>query len=317
MIDLIIFKQAVIQLRDGVTISDARLPDNPLIFVNNAFEQMTGYSNEEALNRNCRYLQGEQTNQRDISVLRNAIRNKNSCLVTLRNYRKDGSMFWNELSLSPVFGADGEVTHFIGIQKDVTARVELELRIKQEYKSLNEKKASLENLVIYDSLTGIYNRRYFEAQFEEYWQAAIERKGSLTVMMVDVDYFKLYNDAYGHLAGDEVLKIVASTLEDSMKRATDFVARYGGEEFVIIANDLTVQQAIDFANSICAKLRALNIEHKASPNNFVTISCGVAQIVTILKNTSPISLLSQADKALYQAKADGRNQAVLIQNSMN
>lgn len=312
MIDSAIFKQAVMDSRDGVTISDARLPDNPLIFVNNAFEKMTGYSSEEALNRNCRYLQGERRNQRDIDMLRDAIKNKHNCLVTLRNFRKDGSMFWNELSVSPVFGPDGEVTHFIGIQKDVTARVELELRLRQEHKSLEEKKARLENLVIHDSLTGIYNRRYFETQFKEFWQTAIDSQGSLTVMMIDVDYFKRYNDTYGHLAGDDVLKIVASALAALMQRVTDFVARYGGEEFVILAIDLTRQQAINFAETICAKLRALNIEHKASPSNFLTISCGIAQIDSIAKNTSPKLLLNQADTALYKAKANGRNQAVII-----
>jgi diguanylate cyclase (GGDEF)-like protein/PAS domain S-box-containing protein len=313
MIDAKILMQAVLDSRDGVTISDANLPDNPLIFVNHAFEKMTGYSREEAINRNCRYLQGAQKNQRNIEVVRDAIKNAEYCLVTLKNYRKDGSMFWNELSISPVFDLDGKVTHFIGIQKDVTARVELETRLTKERKSLQESKAKLENLVIHDSLTGIYNRRHFETQFKESWQHLVETQGSLTLMMVDVDYFKRYNDTYGHVAGDDVLKKVASALTASMKRVTDFTARYGGEEFIIVATDITRQQAINYGKTICANLRSLNIPHETSSYGFLTVSCGVAHI-NPLSTSSPGLLLQQADTALYNAKANGRNQAVIFKN---
>lgn len=311
MIDATILMQAVLDSRDGVTISDATLPDNPLIFVNHAFEKMTGYSSEEAVNRNCRYLQGPRKNQRNIDLIRNAIKNAEYCLVTLRNYRKDGSMFWNELSISPVLDSNGKVTHFIGIQKDVTARVELDGRLRKERKSLQERKAKLEDLIIHDSLTGIYNRRHFETQFKESWQHLVETQGSLTVMMVDVDYFKRYNDTYGHGAGDNALKRVASILTASMKRITDFTARYGGEEFIILATDLTQQQAINYAKTICTNLRNLNIPHETSSHGYLTISCGVAHISPI-STSNPDLLLQQADVALYNAKANGRNQAVML-----
>ena len=115
MFDPSLFMQAVMHSRDGVTFSDATLPDNPLIFVNKAFEEMTGYSSEEALNRNCRYLQGKYRNQRSIKIIREAIEKAESCLVTLRNYRKDGSVFWNEISISPIFDKNGKLTNFISI----------------------------------------------------------------------------------------------------------------------------------------------------------------------------------------------------------
>ncbi len=297
--------------RDGVTVSDATQPDNPLIFVNKAYEVMTGYSNEEAVNRNCRYLQGSHNTQRNISVIRNAINNAKDCLVTIRNYRKDGSMFWNELSISPVFDTMGKVTHFIGIQKDVTARIELEHRLGKERKALQESKAKLENLVIHDSLTGIYNRRYFETHFKESWQHLMEVDGSLTLMMIDVDYFKRYNDTYGHLAGDEALQKVASKLSTSMKRVTDFTARYGGEEFIVLAHNLTNHQAISYAHTICANVRNMCIKHANSTHGFLTISCGVSHI-DLLSKTSPNLLLQQADTALYKAKANGRNQAMMF-----
>lgn len=314
MIDAAILKQAVLDSRDGITISDPNLPDNPLIFVNYAFEKMTGYSNEEALNQNCRYLQGNQKHQRHIDVIRNAIKNAEYCLVTLKNFRKDGTMFWNELSISPIFDKNGKLANFIGIQKDVTSRVELDQRLSKERKFLKENKAKLEELVIHDSLTGIYNRRHFETQLKESWQYLIDTQGSLTLMMVDVDYFKRYNDTYGHIAGDDVLKKVASTLSASMRRDTDFTARYGGEEFIVLATEMTQQQAFHYGQTLCVNLRKLNIPHETSTEGFLTISCGIAHIKPI-SSSNPSLLLQQADTALYTAKANGRNQAVMFEMS--
>lgn len=308
-----IFMQAVMQSNDGITISDVSQPDNPLVFVNKAFEEMTGYTSEEAINRNCRYLQGNQKNQRNVEVIREAIKNAKSCVVTLKNYRKDGSLFWNELSTSPVFDTQGKLTNFIGIQKDITARVERDQILLRERKSLHEAKAKLENLVIIDSLTGIYNRRHFETQLNESWQFLANTQHNLILMMIDIDYFKRYNDTYGHLAGDEALKEVALALNASMRRDTDFTARYGGEEFVVLAVDMTVQQAIDMGQTLCANIRNLNIPHQGSPHEYVTISLGIANFKPI-SSSNPSLLLQNADEALYQSKANGRNRATIYNN---
>lgn len=312
MFDPSLFMQAVMHSRDGVTFSDATLPDNPLIFVNKAFEEMTGYSSEEALNRNCRYLQGKYRNQRSIKIFREAIEKAESCLVTLRNYRKDGSVFWNEISISPIFDINGKLTNFISIQKDISARVERDQYLSKERKGLQESKAKLIDLVILDSLTGIYNRRHFETQLIETWQLLEHTQGNLTIMMVDIDYFKLYNDTYGHAAGDMALKEVALALTDSMKRETDFTARYGGEEFVVLATDMTVQQAIDYGNTLCETVKNLNIPHIGSPHKAVTVSCGIAH-VNMVTRSNPRLILLHADEALYKAKENGRNLAVIYE----
>ena len=132
MIDLDILKQAVFESRDGITISDALTVGNPLIFVNPAFERLTGYNAEEALHRNCRYLQNDDRDQLEIAVIRQAVTKGEPCLATIRNYRKDGSLFWNELSISPIYNEHGTVTNFIGIQKDVTSRVLLDQQLRQK-----------------------------------------------------------------------------------------------------------------------------------------------------------------------------------------
>ena len=123
MIDIKLLQAAVMDSKDGITISDYNQPDNPLIFINPAFERMTGYLAEDVIGKNCRYLQAGDSDQEGVLVIREAIKNGQACNVKLRNYRKDGSMFWNELSMSPIFGRGGEITHFLGIQKDITIEI--------------------------------------------------------------------------------------------------------------------------------------------------------------------------------------------------
>ena len=118
----------------GISVANARVADMPLVYVNPAFEVMTGYSLEEVQGRNCRFLQGEDHDQPGLTLLRKAIREQGEVVAVLKNYRKDGSAFWNELSLSPIRNREGELTHFVGIQTDVTARVEFEAALRESEK---------------------------------------------------------------------------------------------------------------------------------------------------------------------------------------
>ena len=118
----------------GISVADASLPDLPLVYVNPAFEVMTGFALEEVQGKNCRFLQGAETNQAEVAQLRDAIREQRKVVVVLKNYRKDGKAFWNELSLSPVRNREGELTHFVGIQNDVTARMEFEAALRESEK---------------------------------------------------------------------------------------------------------------------------------------------------------------------------------------
>ncbi len=123
--------QALQSAVNGISISDAQKPDNPLIYVNPAFERMTGYTAEETIGKNCRFLQGPDTDSAALDAIRAAIREGSSCLVTLLNYRKDGTPFWNEFSISPVYDEQGTLTNFVGIQQDVTARVQAEIALHE------------------------------------------------------------------------------------------------------------------------------------------------------------------------------------------
>jgi len=140
---------AIDKTSEGLAISDARQPDNPLVFVNNGFTQITGYRAEDILGKNCRFLQGPQTNEEATAVIRQSLREGKHCVVELKNHKKDGTAFWNRLSLNPIRDEKGEITHFVGVQSDIT-----------ESKKLEEMLSSLVNafLVYFGSQDNSYER---------------------------------------------------------------------------------------------------------------------------------------------------------------
>src|SRR5690349_19841233 len=139
-LDLHLFHQAILASTDGLVIADASTADLPLIYVNPAFEKLTGYAAAEVLGHNCRFLQGGETDQLGLALIRAALENREGCVVTVRNYRKDGTPFWNELSLNPILNADGDVTHFLGKLTDVSARVAAEQKLLSRHKLLLSRK---------------------------------------------------------------------------------------------------------------------------------------------------------------------------------
>lgn len=309
VLDLELLKQAVMDSRDGITIADARAPDMPLIFVNPAFERMSGYSAADVLGRNCRFLRADDMPTRQRARLREALSRGEGFLEVLPNRKRNGDMFWNELSLSPIHDADGEVTHFIGFQKDVTDRVSLDRQLKERNEDLEATRASLEELVTLDALTHVYNRRHFDTRIDTLWKISARSSEPIALFFIDIDDFKAYNDRFGHLIGDQALISVARTLADSFKRGSDFLARYGGEEFVVVACGMTQQEAANFAQELCALIRALDIENPDAKGHRLTISVGYAVLVPG-PDTRPAEGLALADQALFQAKRDGRDRAV-------
>lgn len=142
-LDLTLLKKAVDASNDGIVIAEQEGEDNILIYANRAFERLTGYSVDEILYQDCRFLQAGDRNQDGLSDIRQALQQDGSCRVVLRNYRKDGSLFWNELSITPVFNDDDQLTYYIGVQKDVTAQIEAEQRAKDTEAELLKLKAQL------------------------------------------------------------------------------------------------------------------------------------------------------------------------------
>jgi len=162
-----------------------------------------------------------------------------------------------------------------------------------------------------DSLTGLANRRHFENCFELEWRRAIRNQDSIALIIIDIDYFKKYNDLYGHQAGDDCLRTVCSSLQTYAQRSGELVVRYGGEEFVVLLPRMTLAGAQHIAENMCQSVRELNISHEDSNEKNVTISLGVTAMIPNI-NDDDESLLRDADRALYQAKANGRNCVVSI-----
>jgi diguanylate cyclase (GGDEF)-like protein len=186
----------------------------------------------------------------------------------------------------------------------------LEIRVTErtdELKRLNQRLAALSET---DSLTGLANRRRFDDVLTTEWRRAQRLGQPLAVGLLDVDWFKAYNDHYGHLAGDDCLKRIATVLGDTVSRTSDLAARYGGEEFAFIAPGIDGEQALKLANRVCEALAASGLPHAGSSFGHVTASVGVACIASSDVST-PQELVQAADEALYRAKAAGRNQAVM------
>ncbi|MBV8566226.1 MAG: diguanylate cyclase [Methylobacteriaceae bacterium] len=191
------------------------------------------------------------------------------------------------------------------LQRDAAYRA-----LRESQQRLMETNRELQRLTNVDGLTGLSNRRYFKEYIEAEWKRALRGQTALSLLMIDVDYFKQYNDTYGHVAGDEVLKQVARTVGDSFKRSTDLAARYGGEEFVVILPETPPADTEYLARKLCMAVQDLHLPHAASNvAGHVTISVGGATTVPD-RGQSFFLLVDAADKALYEAKRAGRNCAV-------
>ncbi len=183
----------------------------------------------------------------------------------------------------------------------------LEAKVNERTAALEEANRRLSELTVTDALTGLANRRRFDTVFADEWSRGYRSRQPLAIVMLDIDYFKLYNDHYGHQAGDECLRAVAQVLQTSARRAGDLVARYGGEEFVVVAADADVSTARELAETMRRSVERLAMPHEVSDAaRVVTVSLGIAVVVPS-EHTQAARLLHLADDALYRAKKDGRN----------
>ena len=186
------------------------------------------------------------------------------------------------------------------------------LRLKN-YLEMKIKNDLLEKISMYDALTNIRNRRFFDETFETTFLEAKRDKLSLAIMMIDIDFFKPYNDNYGHGQGDIALKKVAKALEKTIKRPSDFVARYGGEEFVILLKDINKDGVEAVANNLLNAIREVKITHEFSKiENYVTISIG-ASFYNSSSDITKLELLLKADETLYSVKNSGRNNFAILE----
>lgn len=278
--------------REGVILVDALHPDYPIRYANESFARLTGYSCAELTGKNYRLLHGTDTKQPEIAVTISAISKGESCIVALRNYRRDGSMFRGEFSVVPLRNAQGMPTQFIAILRDLTGR---------EQPGYPEEVQAAKEI-----LAGIGSRDQFDRRFADLLNVSQHIRSGISVLMIDLDHFKLFNERYGEAAGNECLHMVASCIAKSFIRASDCVARYGGEEFSVVSFFPDIDALRLYAQRMCERVRALNIPHSDSPHGVVTISVGGVYRVPS-RDTTEDMLIQLANQELLAAKHGGRD----------
>ena len=274
---------------NAIVITNHLLDDQPIEYVNPAFERISGYSPAEALGRNCRFLQGTDRGQAEVALLRRATEAGREAHVVLRNYRKDGGVFWAQLSISPLRDAAGQVTHYVGVLSDIT-----------EARNYREQ---LEHQANHDMLTSLPNRSLLRDRLDLAVAHAHRQGKLLAVAFIDLDNFKVINDSLGHSAGDQLLKVTAERLRACL-REDDTVARHGGDEFVLLLNDQVSREAV-------GRTISRVIERLAQPliveGHEITNTCSVGVTLYPDDGTDAGTLLRNADAAMYRAKAQGKN----------
>ena len=271
----------------AVVVVDVRAPDSPLLYVNPAFEAITGYSSAEVVGRNCRLLQGPDTDPAALRALARALARGEEHTAVLRNRRRDGTGWWNELHLSPVVDERGELTHYLGYQNDVTARVEAE--------------ALLARQATEDSLTGLANRTHLLDHLAGALAHAEEGDRCVGVLFVDLDGFKAVNDRHGHAAGDRVLVQVAGRLRAAL-RASDLVSRTGGDEFVAVLADLDPLDAHRVVERLAVDVASCLRRPFVVGDTTAALSGSVGTALAPRDAGSAEQLLARADAAMYRAK---------------
>lgn len=320
------YRQLADNMLDGIFI----IEDKKYQYVNAAMAQMVGYRVEDMLGRPFEDFIHPKDRKRIMAYQLNRSHNEeapNEYEVRLlhRNREKEVTVIQK---VTVVNHLDRPAVH--GTVKDISERkkAEEELRKHKEHleelvaertreleynnEELNKYIKLIEEISITDELTGLYNRRYFNDIFRREVNRAARDKGYLTFIMIDIDYYKKYNDTYGHYEGDNVLRKLGEVLRKHAKRASDYAFRLGGEEFGIVASGLDSRQSFEFAGGIRKSVEALKIEHETSAaGKYLTVSVGVA--VVRVEGMNEEDVYKMADDALYNAKANGRNRVTLLE----
>jgi diguanylate cyclase (GGDEF)-like protein/PAS domain S-box-containing protein len=294
---LLLLQTSISRLNDMVLITEASTVDAPgprIVFVNDAFERHTGYGRDEVLGHSPRFLQGPNTQRDELDRIRAALTEARPVRAELINYKKDGTPFWLELEIVPVDYFSRGLTHWVSVARDITARKEAE--------------NAIEHLAFYDTLTQLPNRQLLMDRLRDALSQGNRNTHIGALIFIDLDHFKVLNDTLGHARGDMLLQQVSNRLRMSLGPA-DTVARLGGDEFVIMLEGLgrNPQTVTEKARKVAEKvLAALSEPYDLSGHQYHgTCSLG---ITLFSRNQQSIGdLLKQADLAMYQAKAAGRN----------
>jgi diguanylate cyclase (GGDEF)-like protein/PAS domain S-box-containing protein len=278
---------------EGVVVCDAMTADHPVIYANAAFAAMSGYAVDALLGKNLRMLQGSDREQDGRQRMREALVRGEAARVLMRNYRQDGTLFWNEVVIQPVRNGSGRTTHFIGYCRDASAR-------------LNEGEKPSPGLPSWlreDRLTGLHSRAYFEELLQRDWLLAQRDSHEIGLALFDIDDLATYNDTFDKRAGDACIRRVARVIGASYRRGGDLVGRWEGGTLAALTQAEAAQKAPQYAQIVAQRVRDLLIHHpRNGAGRYLTVSAGVASLVP--QRGMPLeALLKAARAALKRAKA--------------
>ncbi|WP_313175997.1 EAL domain-containing protein [Massilia sp.] len=283
---------------NGIVITRIDGNDCPIEYVNPAFERISGYPAAEVIGRDSRFMAAPGMDGNERARIRAAVAARQPVNVVFRNMRKDGELFWNDLSITPVLDEQGQATHFIGVILDVTAT--------------KQRTAHLEHEVNHDALTGLANRNLLWDRLEHALHLAQRQKSLVATVLIDLNNFKSINDTHGHEAGDVVLKVVAKRLLASV-RDSDTVARLSGDEFVLV---LVNQPSLRFTLRMIERLRQGLTQPVSFMHKEIAVGASLGVSVYPHDGHTAAELVRSADVAMYHAKATGRNEIYFFSSDM-
>ncbi|NIA70820.1 diguanylate cyclase [Pelagibius litoralis] len=289
----------------GVVITDTTLPDDPIIYMNPAFEQLTGYTAAETIGRNCRFLQGPETDKVTLATMRKAIDDGQQITCRLLNYRKDGSTFWNALTINPIHGEDEGLLGFVGIQSDVTAEVAMRQELDEKIEALEEVRGSLEaansslRMIAYiDSVTGLPTRRLFDDRLKQALARSRRSGDMIAIIFMDLDGFKQVNDAFGHDVGDSTLRAAGQRMRDQI-RESDTLARLGGDEYAVLLDTGVTPEVL---MKVCGRIEQTFSLPFDVGGTMIGLGVSIGVALYPRDGEDAHNLLRVADAAMYEAK---------------
>ena len=278
--------QALDAVSEGSLITDAR---RRIVYANPAFTAVTGYSSEEVMGRNCRLLQGPGSDSRTIAALRMTLAGAETFRGEILNYRKDGTPFWNALTVSPLRDGTGAVTHFVSVQRDGTAQKALQDRLRF--------------LALHDPVTGLPNRTALDQHLSAHREGNTVRAGHVAVGIIALDGTKPGNDIHRHETGDALLLEFALRIRAKL-RETDFLARLGGDEFVLVIEDLDPETTEVRLGSILARLhQSVDTEFVPAPDVSVRMRMILGMALWTPADETGEAVLRRADAVLCELKS--------------
>ena len=292
------FKDIVASAKDVIIVTKAFPIDAPgpeIVYVNKAFSDLTGYTAEEAIGKSPRMLQNKNTDKSTTGLIREGLEKKTPVRVSIENTTKSGESYWLDLSIIPLKNSDGIVTHFVAIQRDITAQKDTE--------------SQLEILSKTDPLTGLNNKRSFNELLENDFSLYQRTSNKYSLLMLDIDNFKTINDTYGHAIGDVALQTISSSCQ-SMLRLHDHATRIGGDELCVLFPHTGKNAAFEVAERLRKRISQCGIPTETEAGIVpITVSIGVSEIEG--DDSHYTDILKRADQRMYLAKNSGKNKTCI------